>query len=237
MTAPADFSNVLPTSSRPSVLTHRVSLVVFALLTAVGLLALPPTGFAQAVNPAAPSSAPLSVRSPALPVTGAATVTPKIPVSRPAWTELTPTQQQALKPLALNWDTISDAQKRKWLEISKNFASLPPEGQVTMHSRMNDWVKLSPQERAQARLNFAKTQELSKELTPEEKKAKWETYQALSAEEKQKLAAKASPKPTGAATAVKPVPPQKLAAIAPHPVASGVSPSGRITPVTPALQR
>ena len=80
-----------------------------------------------------------------------------------------------------------------------------------MHSRMSGWVAMSPQQRAAARLNFAKTKELSNELTPDEKKAKWETYQALSSEEKAKLAAKAAPKPTGAATAVKPVPAQKLA--------------------------
>ena len=80
-----------------------------------------------------------------------------------------------------------------------------------MHSRMNEWVALSPQQRAAARLNFAKTKELSKELTPDEKKAKWETYQALSPEEKARLASNASPKPAGAAIAVKPVEPQKLA--------------------------
>lgn len=136
--------------------------------------------------------------------------------SGPAWSELTPVQQQSLKPLAPGWATISEQQKRKWLEISKNYASLPPEGQATLHSRMNEWVAMSPQQRAQARLNFAKTKELSKQLTPEEKKAKWQTYQALSPEEKTKLAEKASPKPAGAATAVKPVAPQKLAAVPPH---------------------
>ena len=47
-----------------------------------------------------------------------------------------------------------------------------------MHSRMNEWVAMSPQDRAAARLNFAKTKELSKQLTADEKKAKWETYQA-----------------------------------------------------------
>lgn len=82
-----------------------------------------------------------------------------------------------------------------------------------MHGRMSEWVALSPQQRAEARLNFAKTRELSKQLTPEEKKAKWQAYQALSPEEKQKLAAKASSKPAGAATAVKPVARQKLAVI------------------------
>ena len=84
--------------------------------------------------------------------------------------------------------------------------------QATMHSRMVEWVAMSPQQRAAARLNFAKTKELSNQLTPDEKKAKWETYQALSSEEKASLAAKATPKPAGAATAVKPVPVQKLAA-------------------------
>ena len=102
-------------------------------------------------------------------------------------------QQQTLKPLASSWVTLTEAHKRKWLEVSKNYPSLPPEGQATMHSRMSEWAALSPQQRTEARLNFAKTRELSKQLTAEEKKAKWETYQALSAEEKQKLAAKASP--------------------------------------------
>ncbi len=139
-------------------------------------------------------------------------------------------QQQTLQPLASNWNTISEAQKRKWLEISKNYHSLPPEGQATMHSRMNEWVALSPQQRAQARLNFAKTKELSRQLTPEEKKAKWQTYQALSPEEKQKLAAKATTRPVGAALAVKPVSPQKLAAVPPHGTKPEPKPAPKIAP-------
>ena len=150
--------------------------------------------------------------------------------SRPAWSELTPTQQQALKPLANSWDTIREAQKRKWLEISKNYSSLPPDDQAVLHSRMNEWVTLSPEQRAQARLNFAKTTELSRELTPEEKKAKWQAYQALDAEEKARLAAKAAPRPAGAATAVKPVAPQKLVVI---PARSGAKPVGE--PATPKM--
>lgn len=140
-------------------------------------------------------------------------------------------QQQTLQPLASNWNTISEAQKRKWLEISKNYHSLPPEGQATMHSRMNEWVALSPQQRAQARLNFAKTKELSKQLTPEEKKAKWQTYQALSPEEKQKLAAKAATRPVGAALAVKPVSPQKMAVGPPHGAKPEPKPASKIAPV------
>ena len=183
--------------------------VVFTGLLAV-LTGLPAPGHAQASKAAVPPSA----AAPAKPTPASAG---KSATSRPAWVELTPMQQQSLKPLAPSWDTsVSEPQKRKWLEISKNYPSLTAEGQATMHSRMSEWVAMSPEQRAQARLNFAKTKELSKQLTPEETKAKWQTYQALSVEEKQKLAAKASPKPTGAATAVKPVAPQKLAAIPPN---------------------
>ena len=137
----------------------------------------------------------------------------KVASSKPAWGDLTPMQQQTLRPLASSWATLTEAHKRKWLAVSKKYPSMPPADQATMHSRMNEWVGLSPEQRVEARLNFAKTKELSKQLTAEEKKAKWEAYQALGTEEKLKLAANAPPRPTGAAPAVKPVAPQKLATL------------------------
>ena len=60
---------------------------------------------------------------------------------------------------------------------------------ITLHSRMSDWVSLSPQQRNLARLNFNKLQSLPKE----DKKAKWEAYQALSQEEKRLLSAASMP--------------------------------------------
>jgi len=220
MIARAAFLSMQRSLGRFPFLTYRA--MPLGLLLA-GLLALPAFSFAQVAKPVAPTSAPTTGKPFA-----------KSVASRPSWSELTPVQQQALKPLAMSWNTISEAQKRKWLEISKNYPSLSPEGQATMHSRMNEWVSLSPQQRAQARLNFGKTKELSKELTPDEKKAKWQAYQALSAEEKQKLAAKASPKPTGAATAVKPVAPQKLAAVPSLAHKPDTKPAPKITPQAPA---
>ena len=147
-------------------------------------------------------------------------------------------QQQTLKPLASSWVTLTEAHKRKWLAVSKNYPSLPPEGQATMHSRMNEWVALSPEQRAEARLNFGKTKELSKQLTAEEKKAKWETYQALSVEEKQKLAAKASPRPIGAAPAVKPVASQKLTTLPARSVKpeAGIAPRSAVTPAAMSVR-
>ena len=153
--------------------------------------------------------------------------------SGPAWAELTPQQKKSLAPLATHWDQVSAGQKQKWLEISKNYAALTPTEQAALNSRMTDWAALSPQERAQARLNFGKTKEISKQLTAEEKKAKWQAYQALSLEEKSKLAAKASPKPKGAATAIKPVAPQKLVKIHSQPSNKpAVRPAPKIAPAS-----
>lgn len=131
------------------------------------------------------------------------------PESKPLWKELTPAQQQSLKPLAANWPTLGEAHKRKWLAMSQNYAALPVPEQQKLHSRMVQWGSLSPQQRTTARLNFAE----SNRLTPRDKAENWRAYQALSPEERQKLAAKAQITTPGAAAAVKPVSPQKLAVV------------------------
>ncbi len=224
MTLPADFSPALPFGIFNGSMAHRAAVptrpVLLGMAVAI-LLAWSPVALSQLQRPSTSASAPSSVKASA---TG------------PAWSQLTPPQQQALAPLASSWNTgMSEPQKRKWLEISKNYAALTPQAQATLNSRMNEWVTLSPQQRAQARLNFGKTLELSRQLTPEEKKAKWEAYQALSPEEKQKLAATASPRPSGAATAVKPVAPQKLATV-PAEAASrqAFKPAPKISPLPAA---
>ena len=50
-------------------------------------------------------------------------------------------------------------------------------------------------------------------LTPAEKSATWQAYQALPEAEKQKLAAKAAAQPSGAAPAISPTAPRKLASV------------------------
>lgn len=165
------------------------------------------TGPAAAQTPAAGSAAlPAPQTLPGKPAAQAS-------AGGPGWAELNAAEREILAPLASSWNSLSPGHKNKWRQMAKSYPSLPTDEQAKMQGRMKEWVALSPQQRAQARLNFARTKELSKELTPEEKKAKWEAYQALSAEEKRKLAAKAPPKPAGAAAATKPVSPQKLATV------------------------
>lgn len=127
----------------------------------------------------------------------------------PAWTDLRPEQQAALKPLAANWPNMSSGHKSKWLEVSKNYASIAPAEQAKLHARMSGWASLSPQQRAQARINFAENQALTNGLTSDQRKVQWQAYQLLSPEEKKKLAASSGKTTVGTATTPKPTDPLK----------------------------
>ncbi|MDF1485224.1 DUF3106 domain-containing protein [Ramlibacter sp. H39-3-26] len=129
--------------------------------------------------------------------------------AEPLWNQLTTSQQHALQPLAPHWSALSGPHKRKWIALSQNFPQMSATEQAKLHSRMTEWAGLSMQQRDQARLNFAATNQLD----PHDKKASWEAYQALSDEEKRKLAARAAPKPRGAAPAIKLAPPERLTVV------------------------
>jgi Protein of unknown function (DUF3106) len=128
------------------------------------------------------------------------------------WDNLTPAQKTALQPLNASWVSLPDGQKRKWLAVSANFSQFSAQDKKTLHGRMTEWASLSAKQREQARINFAQTNK----LTATDKQAKWESYKALPPETKQALAdINVAPKPTGAATAAKPVAKDKLVASTP----------------------
>jgi hypothetical protein len=171
--------------------------------------AVSPPAQPQARAASAAATPASAAASRAAPTKGASSATrPNNTVTKPLWIALTPAQQQALAPLSGKWDTVSESQKRKWLALSQNFPKMSSAEQAKLHSRMSEWATLSPQQRTQARLNFGETQQLS----ADDKKAKWEAYQALPPEEKRKLAASAT-KPPATAAALKPVSPEKLAEV------------------------
>ncbi len=185
-------------------------------LLAAGLLCLGKLSLAQA------QQSPPALAA-ATPVPAATAPAPAKPGS--AWQRLGASQKQALAPLAQGWDSFTPAHQRKWLEVSKNYAHLPPAEQAKMHARMAEWAALTPQARAQARLNFGMTTEIARELSPAEKMAKWQAYQALTPEERHKLAEGGRSRPLGAAPATKPVPPQKLAVVPAAPAKPAVKPA------------
>ncbi len=127
--------------------------------------------------------------------------------NKPLWSDLSTAEQAALRPLSANWDGMGIGQKRKWQTVAKDFDKLPAAQQAKMHTRMTEWTALSPQQRADARINFAENRQLTDGLTPEQRKVQWQAYQQLSPEEKRKLA-ESAPKASiaGAAQATKPQP-------------------------------
>jgi Protein of unknown function (DUF3106) len=171
----------------------------FSVVITTALLSF--AGFACAQTISAPATKPITANTVTLQATA------------DTWQSLTPAQKTALQPLNTNWANLTEAQKRKWVAVSANFAQFSPEDKTKLHSRMTEWASLSAKQREQARINFAQT----KTLTPSDKQAKWETYKALPPETKQALAnINVAPKPTGAATAAKPVAKDKLVASKPN---------------------
>jgi hypothetical protein len=126
------------------------------------------------------------------------------------WAELSQAQKQSLRPLAGIWDTLGAGHKRKWIALAQTYPNLAAPEQEKLHSRMVEWAALKPREREQARLNFTET----KKLSAPDRASNWEAYQALSPEERQRLAAdRTATKPAGAAATIKPGPPEKLTVV------------------------
>jgi hypothetical protein len=145
-----------------------------------------PTASAQTVKPAKPAQTSIAA---------------DVSFQGPQWNELNPAQQKILAPLATKWNDLPAERKSKWMALAQRYPTLPPADQEKLQSRMSEWASLKPRDRERARLNYAET----KKLAPHERNADWEAYQALSPEEKRRLAAKAATRPTGAAVAVTPV--------------------------------
>lgn len=145
----------------------------------------------------------------ALPVAGmaqaSATGTPKVQGSG-NWKQLKAHEKAALAPLAAQWGELTETQRSKWLTIAQQFDKLSSAEQQVMQARMKEWVALGPVQRNQARLNFNTVQNLSRD----EKKSRWDEYQALSEEEKRKLSAGALAPAKTAAPSRTPVAPDRL---------------------------
>lgn len=112
--------------------------------------------------------------------------------SGPRWRDLNAEQRTVLKPLERDWSSIDASRKQKWLDIAARYPKLPADEQSRISNRMNDWAKMTPAERGQARLNFQE----SRELTRQERQARWEAYQALTPEQKRELATRGAPAAT-----------------------------------------
>lgn len=146
----------------------RRSTPLVSLVTAV-ILSMPLTGFAQPAHG------------------GKATTTQ--PTEGASWGSLSPAQKSALRPLEREWGSIDPTRKVKWLDIANKFPTMPAAEQARIQARMEDWAKLTPPERGQARMNYKEAQR----VPAQERKDRWEAYKALPPDQQKQLAARAVP--------------------------------------------
>ena len=106
-----------------------------------------------------------------------------------SWASLTAAQKNALRPLEREWGSIDPERKTKWLDIAQKFPSMPTAEQARIQARMEDWAKLTPPERGQARMNYKEAQR----VPAQERKDRWEAYKALPPDQQKQLAARAVP--------------------------------------------
>lgn len=110
---------------------------------------------------------------------------------QPAWVELTPTQKRILAPVAGEWASMSEVQRKKLLGVTRQYPKMTPEQQARVQTRLIEWAKLTRHEREEAREKYQKLLQ----LPPEKRQAilaKWKEYQRLSEEERENLRRKSS---------------------------------------------
>ncbi len=163
--------------SKPQRTARPNGTLLFACLS--GLAALLAVSAQAQPKPAAAASA--VARSSAAPKPGAG----------PAWSELEPSEQVALRPLQNDWASIDELGKRKWRRIAERYPEMNAADQERLQERMTQWAKLTPQERGKVRSQYLE----AKKVPASSRQADWKAYQALSPDERKALAARGTTAP------------------------------------------
>jgi hypothetical protein len=143
------------------------------------------------------------------------------------WTQLSPQQKQALAPLERDWAQIDPQRRAKWLVVADRLPTLPADERARLQARMHEWARMTPAERSRARLQFQEAQQVS----PSDRQAKWQAYQALPEAERQALKQSAKP---ASKPAVKPNLGAEPKAAGPGTVAGSESAKKNLVQATPS---
>jgi hypothetical protein len=155
---------------------------------------------------------------------------PPIESPGPSWQSLSAQQRASLAPLQNDWASIDGPRKSKWLDIAARYPKLPPSEQERLQARMTEWARMTPSERARARLNYQEV----KQLPNQERQDKWQAYQALPPDQREALASRSArtPPPKALPPGAKPSPDTGAKRnIVPNPSHSG----GPTKPVAPTV--
>jgi hypothetical protein len=115
---------------------------------------------------------------------GLVCTTPALASDRLAWARLSPAQQQVLAPLQADWATLSADRQAKWLEVASRVPTMSAAERQRLNERMAEWVRMTPDQRRTARLQFQEV----RRVPAEDRQAAWKAYQALPEAERQRLA-------------------------------------------------
>ncbi len=100
------------------------------------------------------------------------------------WAQLSPAERRVLAPLASQWAGLDADERAEWRAVAERLPRLPATEQARMQQRMQDWARMSPASRGQARLQFKQAQRWS----AEERRQRWEAYQSLDPQAREVLA-------------------------------------------------
>lgn len=104
------------------------------------------------------------------------------------WESLTADQRKTLAPLEREWASIDSLRKQKWIALASRFKTLNAGEQARITARMSEWARLTPSERGQARIRF----EEARSVPAPDRNARWQAYQALPPDARQRLAERAA---------------------------------------------
>ena len=102
-----------------------------------------------------------------------------LPLTSPAWADLTAFQREALAPLQPVWNSLPAAKKRSWLTLTDRMPGMKTADREAALQRICAWAALSPEQRRMARDNYR----LAKSLDRDERLATWESYRQLTPEQ------------------------------------------------------
>ena len=103
----------------------------------------------------------------------------------PGWTELSPQHRQTLEPLKNEWASFDAQRKQKWLEIARRYPEMSLYAQWQLRNRMQEWARLTPEQRRAARERYKEFEQ----LPPEQRETVREQYERKKMEEDSKAAA------------------------------------------------
>lgn len=87
----------------------------------------------------------------------------RTPSRQPSWTQLSPEQQNLLRPLEHQWNYLSGLERKRLLAAAKRFPGMSKQQQERYASRLLQWSKMTVEQRNQARKRYAEYSKMQKE--------------------------------------------------------------------------